>query len=200
MKIRILLSLFLSLFVIFSYGESLDFSITIESPKITSTYQAFDIQKLSCNLTDKEANITLEVWGTIDISPQKGYLKEYDVNISDEIGSYVHIFLLSENGTQPVSYVLINRNVKIIDYTVQKSVVEWHLPSEMFENLSGNITIKAYAGIVDLSKNEYVFLDHVMYPKPPPPENEEIYPYWLYIPIVGSVVALLIYVYLRKKK
>ena len=192
---KIVILLFISIFLV-SQVNAGNFNIRIESPQITSTYIDYDIKTLYCNFSSN-ATLILEVWGNINVHPAQGYIKEYDVNITDVYGDYVHIFLMSDNGSEPLSFVSISGKARLINYSLNNSLVEWRLPSSLFRNISGEPRISAYAGIVDISQNKFIFLDHVQYPIP---REEENYPYWLYIPIVGSVVALLIYVYLRKKK
>jgi len=140
-----------------------------------------------------------QVWGDINVHPAKGYIKEYDVNITDVSGDYVHIFLMSDNGSEPISFVSISGKAVLIDYhIINNSTLRWILPSSYLKNISGDPRISAYAGIVDISQNKFLFLDHVMYPEPP--KQEELFPLWLYIPIAGAVGAIIIYVYLRSRK
>ncbi len=188
----------LLLLILFSYAFGTDFGFKVESPQITSKYPDYDIRMLSCNFTSN-ATIILQVWGNINVHPAKGYLKEYDVNITDNYGDYVHLFLMSDNGSEPVSFAIISQRVKIINYSINGSNLIWNLSGSIFENISGEIKVKAYAGIIDLSKNEYLFLDNVEYPRPPPPK-ENSFPYWLFIPILGAVIAIVLYVYLRRRK
>ncbi len=194
---KIVSIIFLSL-ILSVYALGTDFSFKVESPQITSIYPDYDIKILSCSFSSN-VTIVLQVWGDINVQPEKGYLKEYDVNISDDYGNYVHLFLMSDNGSKPISFFLVPGKAKILNYSIENSSIIWNLPSSVFKNISGELKAKAYAGIIDLSKNEYLFLDKVEYPEPPP-SKENNFPYWIFIPILGSVVAIILYVYLKRGK
>ncbi len=192
---RAVLFIFIIFLLISPYSLATDLNFQVYSPQITSTYTDYDIKSLSCE-EDSNLTITLEVWGNINVHPAKGYIKEYDVNITDVYGNYVHIFLMSDDGKEPISFVSVCGKIELVNYSINNSTLQWILPHTMFENISGDPKVKAHAGIVDISKEEYLFLDKVIYPSPEKGEDLRIY----YVLIGVTVVAIGIILYFGIRK
>ncbi len=189
-------AILLSIFATIAQGEYPHFKIN--SPKITDKFVDYDISEVYSNVNEKNVTITMVVWGMINVVPERGYLKEYDVNITDNFGNYVHCFLATENGSKAMGYIMVNRKPHIVDYTINTSALTWSIPKGYFQNLTGNITVNAYAGIADLSKEKFIFLDHAEYPTPP--QKEETVPLELYLLTGATIFAVIVAVALAIKR
>ncbi len=162
---------------------------TISSPKITDKYVDYDIYKVYSGESNGNVTITMVVWGMINVVPEKGYLKEYDVNLTSE-GYYVHCFLATENGSKAMGYVMVDKKPHLVNYTINTSTLTWFVPSKYFDNITGNFTVNAYAGIADLAKQKFVFLDHAQYPQPK--EKAEGVPLELYLLTGATIFAVIV--------
>jgi len=191
-----ILGIFLLLSLPFASATTIHFEIN--SPKITDKYVDYDISKVSAQENATMVKVIMVVWGMINIAPQKGYIKEYDVNITSN-SYFVHCFLVSNNGSKPLGYVMIGKKPHIVNYTINTSTLTWLVPKSFFDNITGNYTVNAYAGIADISKQEFLFLDHAVYPPPPVEENESI-PYEYYLLTGATIFALGIIIYLEIKR
>ncbi len=191
-----ILGILLLLFLPIASASTINFEVS--SPKITDKFVDYDISKVSGLENTTTVEITIEVWGMINVVPQKGYIKEYDVNITTN-AYYVHCFLVTNNGSKPLGYVMLENKPYIVNYTINTSQLTWLVPKVFFDNITGNYTVNAYAGIADLSKQEFIFLDHAVYPPPPVEESEGI-PYEYYLLTAATVFALGIVIYLEIKR
>jgi hypothetical protein len=193
-KIIAVLLLFL-LFASLSWAAYPDF--TINSPKITDKYVDYDIQQVYSGEEKGNVTITMVVWGMINVVPERGYLKEYDVNITSN-GYYVHCFLATENGSKAMAYIMVDKKPHLVNYTINTSTLTWFVPSQYFDNITGNFTVNAYAGIADLSKEKFVFLDHAKYPAPK--VKEESIPIELYLLTGATIFAVIVALALTIKR
>ena len=191
-----ILGALLILFLPMASASTINFEVN--SPKITDKYVDYDILKVFGRENATTVKITIVVWGMINVAPQKGYIKEYDVNITSD-SYYVHCFLVSNNGSKPLGYVMLGKKPHIVNYTINTSQLTWFVPRSFFENITGNYTVNAYAGIADISKQEFIFLDHAVYP-PPPVEESQSVPYEYYLLTAATVFALGIVIYLEIKR
>ncbi len=192
-----ILGILLLLFLPIASASTINFEVN--SPKITDKFVDYDISKVWARENATMVKITIEVWGMINVVPQKGYIKEYDVNITTN-AYYVHCFLVSNNGSKPLGYVMLGKKPHIVNYTINTSQLTWLVPKGFFENITGNYTVNAYAGIADLSKQEFIFLDHAVYPPPPPKEESSGFPYEYYLLSGATIVALGVVIYFEWKR
>ncbi|EDY36279.1 hypothetical protein ABOONEI_2266 [Aciduliprofundum boonei T469] len=191
-----ILGALLILFLPMASASTINFEVN--SPKITDKFVDYDILKVFGRENATTVKITIVVWGMINVAPQKGYIKEYDVNITSD-SYYVHCFLVSNNGSKPLGYVMLGKKPHIVNYTINTSQLTWFVPRSFFENITDNYTVNAYAGIADISKQEFIFLDHAVYPPPPVEEGQSV-PYEYYLLTAATVFALGIVIYLEIKR
>ncbi len=200
MKMKALTILVILPLLLLPLASASAISFQVSSPKITDKYVDYDISMVSATQNSTMIEVKMVVYGMINLVPQKGYIKEYDVNITANRGYYVHCFMVTNNGSKPISYVMIQRKPHIVNYTINTSTLIWLVPSSYFENITGNYTVNAYAGIASISQQKFIFLDHVRYPPLPSPPEEESQPYEYYLLTGATVFALGIVIYLEFKR
>ena len=169
---------------------------SVNSPQINSKYADYDLSKFYCEMLNDTLVIGIEVWGIVNVDPSVGYIKEYDANISYG-NTYLHVYLMSNNGSKAIAYTIIGGKVKLLNYTVEESTLKWFVPKSIYGALEDVKKGVAHGGIVDLKKGKYIFLDTVNYPQE---KEESSFPYiYLYAALGIAVAGALIFLWMRKK-
>ncbi len=174
---------------------SAEMVFSVESPQINSKFSDYDISKFYCNVENNTAMVSIEVWGLINLDPSRGYLKEYDANISFQ-DSYLHVYALTKNGSSVFSYTVIGGKVIRLNYSISSSTLTWFIPNSLWNGKVVSAT--AHAGIIDLGEGRYLFLDTVNYPQEKGEEGG--WNMYIYIGIALAIAATVAIMVWRRKK
>ncbi len=131
---------------------------------------SFDIIAVGAYERNGTQYLWLQLRGSVDLEPSN-YTKNYEVNITFENGSYLHIYLLIwEDKEEVMSFIRSSRgwNYKFDNYSTKNGNVTFWLSSKEFLSYGNVKKITFIAGEENLQEDKVVCLDFAYYP----PEKE----------------------------